>query len=121
MKQLWLASALLLGGCATLVEGVNQSITIDVVPASGTCIVSRQGEQIGISAPGARVVTVSKSQHDLNFQCSAPGHKPKTESLSSNLAAATVASFFLLDLGIVDAATGAWKKYPDRVTIVLSQ
>jgi hypothetical protein len=57
--------------------------------------------------------------NDINFQCSAPGYQPKDELLTSALSPATVASFFLLDLGIVDAATGAWKKYPERLTVVL--
>jgi hypothetical protein len=109
----------LLGGCATIVEGTTQTILVDVVPETGTCIVSRQGEQLGISTPDKRMVTVSKSQHDLTFTCSAPGYQPMSDTLSSNLAAATVVSFFLLDFGIVDAATGAWKKYPEKIRIAL--
>jgi hypothetical protein len=66
-------------------------------------------------------VSISKSQHDLLFSCSAPGYQGKTETLSSNMAAATVVSFFMLDLGIVDAASGAWKKYPEKITIVLQR
>jgi len=106
-------------GCATIVEGTTQTITVDVSPATGSCIVSRQGEQLGISTPEKRAVTISKSQHDLQFSCSAPGYQSKTDILTSNMAAATVASFFLLDLGIVDAATGAWKKYPERISVIL--
>jgi hypothetical protein len=114
-----LALAAICSGCATIVEGTTQSITVDVSPQTGTCIVSRQGEQLGISTPEKRVVSISKSQHDLQFSCSAPGYQGKTETLSSNMAAATVASFFLLDLGIVDAASGAWKKYPERIAVIL--
>jgi len=106
-------------GCATIVEGTTQTITVDVVPPSGTCQVSRQGEYLGTSTPARRAVSVSKSQYDLMFTCSAPGYATKTESLSSSMAAATVVSFFMLDLGIVDAATGAWKKYPERAVVVL--
>jgi hypothetical protein len=94
---------------------------VDVVPANGTCEVTRQGEVLGVSTPEHRRVTISKSQHELMFKCSAPGYHGKTESLSANLAAATVASFFLFDLGIVDAATGAWMKYPERITVVLQK
>jgi len=119
MRASVLAIAATCGGCATIVEGTTQSITVDVAPATGSCIVSRQGEQLGISTPEKRVVSISKSQHDLQFSCSAPGYQGKTETLSSNMAAATVVSFFLLDLGIVDAASGAWKKYPERITVVL--
>ena len=109
------------GGCATIVEGTSQSLTVDVHPSTGTCVVSRKGEQLGISTPEKRIVNVSKSQHDLEFSCSAPGYQSKTEVLTSNMAAATVASFFLLDFGIVDAASGAWKKYPEKITVVLQE
>ena len=119
MRTAVLAITAVCGGCATIVEGTTQSITVDVAPPTGTCIVSRQGEQLGISTPEKRVVSISKSQHDLLFSCSAPGYQGKTETLSSNMAAATVVSFFMLDLGIVDAASGAWKKYPERITVVL--
>ena len=111
--------AIALAGCATIVEGTTQTITVDVVPPNGTCEVSRQGERLGLSTPERRGVTVSKSQYDLMFTCSAPGYATKTESLSSNIAAASVVSFFLLDFGIIDAATGAWKKYPERAVVVL--
>lgn len=119
MRTVVFALAAICGGCATIVEGTTQTITVDVYPPTGTCIVSRQGEQLGISTPEKRAVPVPKSQHDLQFSCSAPGHQGKTETLSSNVAAATVVSFFMLDFGIVDAATGAWKKYPERITVVL--
>jgi hypothetical protein len=108
-----------LGGCATITEGTTQNILVEVVPSTGTCVLSRKGETLGASTPDHRVVTVSKSMNDINFSCTAPGYRPKEELLSSALSTATVASFFLLDLGIVDAATGAWKKYPERLTVVL--
>jgi hypothetical protein len=111
--------AFALGACATIIEGTTQTITVDVAPPTGSCVVSRQGEELGISTPEKRAVTISKSQHTLQFACSAPGYMPKTDTLESSLAAATVASFFLLDFGIVDAASGAWKKYPERVTVIL--
>jgi hypothetical protein len=108
-------------GCATILEGPTQTLTVEVHPPNGTCEVSRQGEVLGVSTPDRRTLMMSKSQYDLSFTCSAPGYQTKTETLSSDLSAATVASFLLLDLGIVDAATGAWKKYPGRVTIILAK
>ncbi|MDZ4791664.1 MAG: hypothetical protein SGJ17_10760 [Hyphomicrobiales bacterium] len=110
-----------LGGCATIVEGVDQTIQVEVVPAHGTCEVRRDGEKVGFSTPERRQVTLSKSKRNLEFTCSAPGYQTRTEVLSSELSPATVGSFFLLDLGVVDAATGAWQKYPSRVTVVMQK
>jgi hypothetical protein len=116
---LLLASSAALAGCATITEGTTQNIRVEVVPDSGTCVLSRKGETLGASTPGQRIVNVSKSMNDIDFKCSAPGHQDRDESLSSSLSPATVASFFLFDLGIVDATSGAWKKYPGRITVVL--
>lgn len=114
-----LGAALLLANCATITEGTTQDIRVEVVPDTGTCLLLRQGEQIGASTPGQRVVNVHKSKDDIQFKCSAAGYIDKDDVLSSSLSAATVASFFLLDFGIVDASTGAWKKYPERITVVM--
>lgn len=112
-------AALLLANCAIITEGTTQDIRVEVVPDTGTCLLLRQDEQIGASTPGQRVVNVHKSKDDIQFKCSAPGYQDKDDVLSSRLSSATVASFFLLDLGIVDATTGAWKKYPERITVVM--
>lgn len=114
-----IAFCAVLGGCATITEGTTQDIRVEVVPESGTCLLIRKGETIGASTPERRIVTVSKESADIEFKCSAAGYQDKDELLSSALSSATVVSFFLLDLGLVDAATGAWKKYPDRLTVVL--
>jgi len=108
-------------GCASIIEGISQTIVVDVIPAEATCVVSRQGEKIGLSTPERRAVRIEKSQHELEFSCTAPGYHPKTETLSAALSAMTVGSFFLVDFGIVDAATGAWKKYPERVAIIMQK
>lgn len=120
MMRAWqLIPAIFLCGCATLTEGTTQDIRVEVIPDSGTCVLIREGETLGASTPDNRIVKVSKSKNDIVFDCSAQGYLLKKEALSSSLSAATVASFFLLDFGIVDAATGAWKKYPEKVTIQL--
>jgi hypothetical protein len=120
MRVLKLALACLaLGGCATIVEGTTQNIRVEVVPDTGTCVLTRKGETIGASMPGQRMVSVSKAMDDIRFQCSAPGYENKEDELVSKISPATVASILLLDFGIVDAISGAATKYPDRLTVVL--
>lgn len=102
-----------LGGCATITEGTTQNILVEVVPATGTCVLSRKGETLGASTPEHRVVNVSKSMNDINFQCSAPGHQDKDELLSSSLSTATVASFFLLDSGLLTRPPVPGKNIPN--------
>jgi hypothetical protein len=66
-----------LGGCATITEGTTQNILVDVVPPTGTCVLIRKGETLGASTPDHRVVTVSKSMNDINFQCLHPAISPR--------------------------------------------
>lgn len=119
MRRGLLLGALLLGGCATITEGTTQDITVDVVPDTGYCTLTREGEEIGVSSPGHRVVNIHKSRKDITFACTAPGYQDATETLSSDLSAATVASILLLDFGIVDAVSGASRKYPKKITVVM--
>jgi hypothetical protein len=119
MRILARFAGLLLGGCATIAEAAADNLTLEVVPATGTCVLRRQGETLGVSTPDNRIVKVSKSTNDLIFDCRAPGYKNKTESMSLMLSRMNVSRFRLVALGIIDAATGEWKKYPERVKIVL--
>lgn len=121
MRSVVIVASFALAGCATIVEGARQPILVEVVPETGICALTRDGEPLGTSQPGARSVLISKSAKDITFDCSAPGYAHKIESLSSTLSPYTVASFFTLDFGLVDAATGAWMRYPARVTIVLDK
>jgi hypothetical protein len=41
--------------------------------------------------------------------------------MASALSPYTVGSFLLVDFGIVDSLSGAWMKYPTRVTVVLNR
>jgi hypothetical protein len=119
MRLLIFAAIGLLAGCATVIEGTTQTIEVEVVPPTGSCDVTRQGELVGRSTPGQRAVPVSKSYYDLVFSCSAPGYQSKTEPLASALSPYTVGSALLVDFGIVDSISGAWMKYPTKVTVVL--
>jgi hypothetical protein len=111
--------AAVLPGCATLTEGTKQSITVEVSPKEGICILTRNGQIIAQSTPQMRVVQIEKANGDIIFDCSAPGYDPRQIPLSSALSNATVVSFFLLDFGIVDTISGAAHKYPERITVVL--
>jgi hypothetical protein len=41
--------------------------------------------------------------------------------MASALSPYTVGSFLLVDFGIVDSLSGAWMKYPTKITVLLSK
>lgn len=114
---LLLSIILPLTSCATIVEGTNQSIAVNLVPEETTCVATRQGAQIASVSRTNRTMAVEKSRHDIIMRCSAPGHQPAEIKVVSEAAA-----WGIVGGGIsagVDYASGALNKYPDNVTVAL--
>lgn len=121
MKSIILGAtiALLLGGCASIVEGTNQSITVALTPDTATCVATRQGGQIGVVSGSNRTMSISKSRYDIQLRCSAPDHETAEVKVESGASGWGVAGAVTLDFGLIDWATGALNKYPDTVTVAL--
>src|SRR5215217_6409659 len=54
-----------LGGCATVVEGVNQPFTVEAYPRTAECEISREGQLLGVTNDANRTIRISKSKLDL--------------------------------------------------------
>jgi hypothetical protein len=127
MRNIWcklgalgLASQLLMS-CASIVEGTNQTISVNLTPESANCTASRQGSPVGTISAASRNLTVSKSRYDIVLRCSAPDYETADVKVESGASGWGVAGAFTLDFGLTDWATGALNKYPDSVTIALNQ
>jgi hypothetical protein len=118
-KTLLLVATACVAGCATIVESPFQTVRVDVHPTNGICIISRDGNQLAVSTPDNRMVRLGKAFTGVELHCSAPGHVDTVEKLPTSLSPYTVASFLLVDFGIVDAVSGAAWRYPERVTVLL--
>lgn len=121
MKRAVLALAVLTAGCATIIEGRTQEVFMNVTPLDAECVAFRRGEEVGRYNPFTRSMHVPKSRRDMRITCTATGYQPADITASSSLSAWGVASFFLVDFGITDFATGALKKYPASITIVMRE
>jgi hypothetical protein len=128
MKSVWLkfcalclTAPLFLASCATVVEGTNQSISVNMTPETATCIATRQGAQIGQVSATSRTLSVSKSRYDIILRCSAQGHETAEVKIESGASGWGVAGAFTIDFGLTDWATGALNKYPDSVNVALAQ
>lgn len=112
---------LLLSGCATLVNGTSETVTVMTDPPGASCKLERGAETIGAvtSTPGS--VRVDKSSRDMSVTCTKSGFQTAAMSDDSHAVAATVGNLFaggLIGLA-VDAVSGADFSYVDEVRIAL--
>lgn len=109
-----------LSACASIVEGTDQSIAVDLSPENATCAVHRDGTQISTISKQHRFINISKSKNDLVIDCQAPAHHDETITLESSASGWGVVGCFLIDLCITDYSTGALNKYPESINITLA-
>jgi len=110
---------MLLSGCASIVEGTDQTVTMNISPTSAVCSVSQKGNVIATLDNGGGQVQVPKSKNDLGINCSAEGFKKQSMSIESSASGWGVVGCFLIDLCITDYSTGALNKYPKTITVNL--
>lgn len=108
--------------CATVVGGTTQDVLVESEPSGADCKVDRLGANIGVVRPTPGRVNVSRSKDNVIVSCSLDGYEQSNEVLASSFTGATVGNLLLGGLVgvVVDAASGANNKYPDRVMVVLT-
>lgn len=116
------ALCLLMGGCATIVEGTDQVVLFDSDPSGAECSIARAGE--GLLYPKFITPTslsISKDKDQLTITCNKEGYEQKLFYTDSNFAGWTMGNLIfggVIGVG-VDAATGALNEYPSHVLIPL--
>ncbi len=117
-----LAVLIVLSGCATVMEGTGQSVSINSDPSGALCKVSREGGTLGdvSSTPGS--IHIDKSKNDLSVTCQKAGFQTATIAQSPHFVGTTFGNIILGGLvgAAVDAATGADYVYPDNIHVALS-
>jgi Short C-terminal domain len=114
------ASGMVLASCASIVEGTDQSIAVNLSPENASCRVIRQGSQVASISRTNRFLNLSKSKYDLIIECQAKGYLDDSISIESSASGWGVVGCFLIDLCITDYATGALNKYPKTINIALT-
>jgi hypothetical protein len=114
------AVASLCAGCASVMEGSTQTITVATYPVSGAnCIGSNDRGQWPVVSPGS--VLIQKSQSVLMIVCSKPGYADGKFYASGRMSGASLISGMIPYVGMVnsmvDASTGAALTYPSSYTI----
>jgi hypothetical protein len=111
----------LVGGCASLIEGTTQQISISTTPSGAHCMFFRNGNTIATipSTPGA--VTIEKTRDDLVIVCNKRGYSSATFVNKSGLAVVAYANILTAGLTwAVDTSRGADNKYQGQVDLALA-
>src|SRR5262249_4385895 len=116
------ALTMLLGGCASIVEGSSQSIAITTPPTEGAaCALSNGRGNWQVMSPGA--VTVGKDNEAMRVRCTKVGWQDAIETIPSDFAGWTLGNAIfggLVGVGI-DVASGAANKYPGAVEVPMQR
>ena len=78
-----------LGACATIVEGSDQTVTVITEPTGAICTLNRDGEAISVANPTPGTVSIDKSKDNISIICEKDGYFNGAASLSSDFKAMT--------------------------------
>jgi hypothetical protein len=108
-------------GCATVIKGTSQEISITTDPPGAACELKRDGEVFATVDPTPGAAKVSKSSREIGISCRKNGFVEATASLQSSLEGWTIGNIVLGGLiGIViDLGTGAINKYETELFVKL--
>jgi hypothetical protein len=112
-----------LGGCASVISGTSQTLTLDTIPSGADCSLSKKGLVVGRVNPTPGAVFVQRTRDDITVECKKDGYQTGTFINRSGLEAATFGNVILGGLVgvVVDAASGANNKYDEKMHITLAQ
>jgi hypothetical protein len=115
------ACVLCLSGCATVVKGSSQPVTLETKPPGATCVLTRKSKTVAVVNPTPGTVTVDKSKDAMAVSCTKDGYEEAAGVVKSEFQPMTFGNIILGGLiGVaVDAASGAMTEYQPSVTITL--
>lgn len=109
-----------LSGCATIVEGTTQPVSVSTTPEEGAqCTLANSQGTWYVTTPGS--TTVHKTKTDLNVTCSRPGYEAGHVVAVSHFGATTLGNVIaggVVGIG-VDAASGANFHYDSPIVVAL--
>lgn len=114
-----LAASLSLTGCASILTGHTENLSVETNPAGAHCALSNdKGKWYVQNTPDK--ITVSESSTDLNYICQ-KGTKKCSDSLHSSAKPAVFGNLLVGGIigAAVDAETGAAFSYPTKINCAL--
>lgn len=109
-----------LSGCATIIEGTTQRVSVTTQPVSGAActLVNERGRW---TLTSSSAVEVKRSTSPLNITCKKEGYQDAVGTLNSHTSDGTSVTALLLGpVGVgIDAASGATFHYPNGIVLTL--
>lgn len=112
----------MLAGCATVVSGTTQTIGVNTDPEGADCQFTRKGVLVGRVNPTPGTIQVATDYESVAVLCHKEGFDDITGVIGSEFQAMTLGNILLGGVigVVVDAASGAMRKYPEVVTFTLT-
>jgi len=117
----------ILTGCASVVHGTNQAVTIETLTADGKLI---EGAECSVANDKAETVALSgssalvrRSDGTLNIECKQAGYLPASGQATSRINGGMVGNVVLGGLvgAAIDSGTGAGFNYPSWMQLVFGE
>ena len=108
-------------GCATIVKGKTQTVTVTTEPPGAICTLTRAGETVAVVNPTPGSISVEKSSDALTVTCMREGYQDSTGEVGTTFQAMTFGNVIFGGIigAAVDAGSGAMHEYEPTVTITL--
>ena len=115
-------AALSLFGCATIVEGTSQEISVDSRPTGAQCRLESEGDTLAVVERTPQSVTLEKGNRNILVKC-ASGQAQGFRWLVPEFNDAIFGNFMLGGIiGMsIDADSGAAYSWPESVLVVLEE
>jgi|TARA_R110000782_G_scaffold149778_2_gene242519 ABC-type Fe3+-hydroxamate transport system substrate-binding protein len=114
------AALLAVTGCSTVTTGTTQTVTLDTPMAAGAkCTMTDMQKRVyQVPATPASLV-VEKGDGPMTIVCEKDGYGKTTALIDEEFAGATLGNILIGGgIGIlIDAASGAAQRYPDKLTV----
>ncbi len=115
------AAAATTSACASITSGTTQSINVNSNPDEADCTLTREGKDIAtVKTPGP--VKISRESRSIRVVCRKEGYNAGEAALDAQMESAFFGNLILGGVvGLaVDAASGAYQRYPAFVMVALT-
>lgn len=122
-KAVLILSLAMLSGCASVISGTSQVVTISTLPGAATCMVYSEGEPAQSIALTPGDVRLKRQRKDLTITCAKEGYQTVTAQQKPQFSGVMFGNFAFLPtviapIGfIIDGASGASFYYPSEIRL----
>ena len=120
--------AIIISGCATVFSGTRQTLHIQAIDVKNNDILAQARCTVMDGAGGSYyvnnnpgTVTVVRSSGPISVLCKADGYKQLNTSVGDSFNPASLINVIFWPGFLVDAATGAYKKFPSHYLVAMEK